>query len=140
MGRRRISPTEIRARSRFGASLLRARNEKGWGLHEAARASGLNHTSLSRIESGERPINLVDLHRLAEAYDVPWEALVIAQRGQLPMALVASVAQIAVRGEKREERFTKRVTPAEKQQLEIFFGYLRFTLQFTGSDLPGSRT
>ena len=116
---------------RFGASLLRARIEKELGLHEAARVSGLNHTNLSRIESGQRPINAVDLRKLANAYDVPWEALVIAQRGQLPMALAATVVQNIGGDEKREERFSKRVTPAEKQQLELFFGYLRFTLRFT---------
>ena len=140
MGRRPISVTEKRARRRFGSALLRERMAKGFGLHEAARASGLNHTSLSRIESGDRPINLVDLHSLANAYDVPWEALVIAQRGQLPMALIASVVQSTGRGEKREERFTRRVTPAEKRQLEMFFGYLRFTLQFTGSGPPSSES
>lgn len=98
----------------------------------------MNHTSLSRIESGERPINPLDLHRLSEAYGVPWEALVIAHRGQIPMALAAAFVKSTSRREKREETFTRRVTPAEKRQLEIFFGYLRVTIQITGSSLPVS--
>lgn len=102
------------------------------GLHEAARASGLNHTSLARIESGERPINLVDLRSLASCYSVPWQALVIAQSGQLPMALVASAIQAPKQGDRRE-RFTRRVTYEEKRQLEMFLGYLRITLQFAES-------
>ena len=129
MGRRRISVAERNARKRFGASLLRERTKLGIGLNEAARASGLNHTSLARIESGERPISLLDLGNLARCYNVPWEALVIAQSGQLPMALAASAIQ-APRQANRTEKFTKRVTNEEKRQLEMFLGYLRITLQF----------
>lgn len=102
------------------------------GLNEAARASGLNHTSLARIENGERPISLLDLGSLARCYNVPWQALVIAQSGQLPMALAASDLESPKRGDKAE-RFTIRVTTAEKRQLEMFLGYLRVTVQLAES-------
>ena len=111
MGRRAISVAEKNARKRFGASLRRARTTLGMGLHEAARASGLNHTSLARMESGERPINPVDLRSLASCYNVPWQALVIAQSGQLPMALAASAIQAPQAGGRTRGAVTPRRPP-----------------------------
>ena len=102
-------------------------------LHEAARASGLNHTTLSRIESGERPINPEDLRRLANIYEVPWEALVMAQRGQLPMALAGARGLLRDRGNLREERFQRRVTIEEKRKLDLYLDFLRFEQRLEGS-------
>jgi len=52
------------------------------------------------------------------------------------MALAASTMFGIGAGEKREERFSRRVTAAEKHQLEIFFGYIRLALPITASSLP----
>jgi transcriptional regulator with XRE-family HTH domain len=58
---------------RRGYWLARARNRKGLTLSAAAHAAGLSESSgstVSRWEAGSRPIKVVHLERLAEAYGV----------------------------------------------------------------------
>ena len=59
--------------------MLREANERGLG--ELAKAAGISTSFLSLIESGKRQPSLVVLRKLAEALDVPSEALILAAHG-----------------------------------------------------------
>ncbi len=139
MGRPPIGTNEKAARRRFGILLKQQREKLDIGLNEAARSIDMHHTSLSRIESGERPLTHLKLQRLASTYDVPWQTLVLAQKGQLPMALVAGVYEISNRGAGRSERLFQRMTVEEKQQLEVFLNFLRFKQQIETAATSGER-
>ena len=126
VGRPRISNTQKKVRRRFGLLLREWRASQGIDLREAARVAGLDHTRLSRIERGERPVREEILVRLARGYQAPWEALVIARSGQIPLALSRAMFEPLDPGTRRSETFTQRVTPREKRELTIFLDYLRF--------------
>ncbi|MFC1924909.1 helix-turn-helix domain-containing protein, partial [Chloroflexota bacterium] len=98
----------------------------GRGLKEAARIAEIDHTSLSRIESGERPTALQNLPGLEKAYDVPLEALQVARSGQIPSVLIRYLFEPIRCDERKTENFPVRITPAEKRELTLFLGYLRF--------------
>ncbi len=128
MGRRPISIAEKKRRQKFGTLLQKQRHELSLGLREAARMAGLNHTTLSRIESGERPCSLGDLHVLGNTYGVPPEALQIALNGQISLALtlIRNPSEPLKSSADKTEIFSARTTPEEKRQLTLFLGYLRF--------------
>ena len=56
------------------------RERKGWSQAQLARASGVNQSVISRLESREtQSINLSNLHELARALEVPAAALIDEQ-------------------------------------------------------------
>lgn len=61
---------------RVGGRLQAARNAKGLSQAEVAERVGIATTTLSRYETGDRPIGLSALSRLATALDVEIDALV----------------------------------------------------------------
>ena len=126
MGRRAISSSERKTRQRFGELLSDRRQSIGLGLREAARIADINHTTLSRIEHGERPCPLKNLPKLERAYQVPLEALHVARTSQIPLALIRSLFEPTKTGDSKTEVFTVRTTREEKRELTVFLGYLRF--------------
>ena len=79
-------------RGRLAARLRGARAESGLSQKDVERATGLDTSRLSRIEKGERAIELEDLLLLAGLYDVPFERFleVAAPLGDPPSATRAS--------------------------------------------------
>ena len=68
-----------------------------------------------------------DLYAIADAYEVPWEALVLTLSGQLSLPLAAaSLVYRDRRVQERTEDLGFRLTPDEKRQLTSYLGYLRF--------------
>lgn len=136
MGRRPISREIHRKRTKFGALLRQWRLDRDIDLREAARKSKMDHTTLSKIESGERPVALDNLRELAKVYGVPWEALLLAQSGQIPSALIRDYKESQEGTNHRTEFFSVRTTPEEKRELTVFLGYLRFTESAERSKMP----
>lgn len=127
MGRRPISVSQRKQRRKFGRLLRRRREDDlGLGLREAARIARLDHTTLSRIESGERPARLEDLPGLAEAYKVDAEILQVARTGQIPSLLFRDRLKPSRPGGGKTETLPVRITPEEMRELMLFLGYLRF--------------
>lgn len=60
-----------------------ARRRVGLGVREAADAIGISNSSLSRLENGERLVDLDVLIQLADLYHVTLDWL-LAERGTLP--------------------------------------------------------
>ena len=125
MGRRPLSNQEKRNRIAFGDRLKQLRTKRSLSLNETAKACGIDHTRLARIESGERPFDLTVLMALARVYDTPWQVLILASpRQQLPMALSGSLLGRPQEQAQRDERFNQRVTAEERRELELFLGNL----------------
>lgn len=61
--------------SRLGNNVRRLRQEKGWTQDQLAAAAGLHRTYISGIERGERNVSVVNMGRLALAFDVGPEEL-----------------------------------------------------------------
>jgi transcriptional regulator with XRE-family HTH domain len=56
------------------------RERKGWSQAQLARASGVNQSVISRIESGEtQSIHLQNPHQIAKALEVPAPALLVEE-------------------------------------------------------------
>ncbi len=127
MGRRRISIADQRRRQRFGSLIRYQRESFGYSLREAACIAGLEHTRLSRIESGDRPASDQDLLGLERAYDVPLEVLKMIYSGQIPSLLFRSRIETTKDSSRKSETYSARTTPQEKKELERFLEYLRFT-------------
>lgn len=126
MGRRPLTEAQMIQRQDFGA-LLRTRREKlGLGLRQAASLAEMDHSLLSRIESGKRPTSIQDLPGLEKAYQVPLETLQIARSSQMPLSLIRYLFKPQGDSKRRDERLDVRVTPEEKRNLALFLGYLRF--------------
>lgn len=79
-------------RARLAARLRGARAESGLSQKDVELATGLDTSRLSRIEKGERAIEIEDLLLLAGLYDVPFERFleVGAPLGNPPSATRAS--------------------------------------------------
>src|SRR5579862_9351173 len=69
----------------LGAALRRYRENLGYRLEDAARILACDRSKISRIETGHRGMNAVELHRLLDDYGVPGEEqdalAAIAHRG-----------------------------------------------------------
>jgi transcriptional regulator with XRE-family HTH domain len=79
-----------RARCEFGAEMRAARERKGFGLREFARAIGLSHATVSRAEKGDDVLGVASITRVAGALGADvgrWQALA----GHLPADLVAAL-------------------------------------------------
>jgi transcriptional regulator with XRE-family HTH domain len=79
-----------RARCEFGAEMRAARERKGLGLREFARAIGLSHATVSRAEKGDGVLGVASITRVAVALGADvgrWQALA----GHLPADLVGAL-------------------------------------------------
>ena len=54
---------------RFGATVRRLRERRGWSQEELADRAGLHRTYVGGIERGERNVSLVNIGRIALALD-----------------------------------------------------------------------
>ena len=63
-------------REKLAARLRGARAESGLSQVQVEQATGIDTSRLSRIENGERAIELEDLLLLSGLYDVPFERFV----------------------------------------------------------------
>jgi transcriptional regulator with XRE-family HTH domain len=79
-------------REKLAGRLRGARAESGLSQAQVERATGIDTSRLSRIENGERAIEIEDLLLLAGLYDVPFERFleVGAPLGNPPSATRAS--------------------------------------------------
>lgn len=79
-------------RRRLAAKLRGARAESGLSQKHVEQVTGIDTSRLSRIEKGERAIELEDLLQLSGLYDVPLERFleVAAPLGDPPSATRAS--------------------------------------------------
>ena len=128
-GRRPLSKELLGRREQFGKLLGDRRQQLNKDLRGTAREirEDFDHTRLTKIEKGQRPVPWADLYGMAEAYEVPWEALVLAASGQLPLPLSETAATLRDQHlEDRTEQLEIRLTSEEKYQLEMYLGYLRF--------------
>ena len=140
MGRRPLSETEKRTRREFGSRLKQLRMDRSLSLNEAARRSGIDHTRLSRIESGTRPSTIAVRIALARVYDTAWEALeMMSPAMQVPSVMPASILDEAQQQERRDEYFGENVTEEERWELEVYLGYLRFRGRLSGADTSRPR-
>ncbi len=127
MGRRKITSAERQRRLEFGKLLKQRRNELGLGLGHAAHDAGIEHSRLSRIESGQRPAAPEDLDGLEKGYGVPRLALQLVLSSQLSLPLKQVLLQPPAEADGgATASFSVRVTPQQKRELTLFLGYLRF--------------
>lgn len=61
----------------LGQSLRGARESRHLGLREASRLAGLNNSELSKIELGQQDCRATTLIKLARAYGMSLDALLI---------------------------------------------------------------
>lgn len=66
MARRRVD-----ARQAFGDRVRTLRAERGLSQEALAEKAGLHRTYVGSIERGERNVGLDNIHRIADALDVP---------------------------------------------------------------------
>jgi len=55
----------------FGQKLRALRKQQGFSQESLALACGLDRTYIGGVERGERNISLINIHRIAEALEVP---------------------------------------------------------------------
>jgi transcriptional regulator with XRE-family HTH domain len=58
------------AKSRFGATVRKLRDERGYSQEELAERAGLHRNYVGGIERGERNVALVNIVKLAKALSV----------------------------------------------------------------------
>jgi transcriptional regulator with XRE-family HTH domain len=59
--------------------LIEARDEKGMTQREVSAALGMSHSFLSKCETGERSLDVIDLLQLAKLYGKPIQYFFLEQ-------------------------------------------------------------
>ena len=57
--------------TKFGEKVKILRKQKGWSQDELAMKSGLHRTYIGSIERGERNVSLLNIERIAKAFNLP---------------------------------------------------------------------
>lgn len=55
----------------FGNKVKKLRQAKGWSQEELAKRAGLHRTYIGSIERRERNISLINIDRIARAFNLP---------------------------------------------------------------------
>lgn len=106
----------------FGLYLAHLREQQGLNLLDLADKSGINHKTLSRLESGAHPPRKPDLlMKLAVALDVHPNRLL------LRAALTPILAPMPVVAPSDKRLWQAYVTGEEKDQLEDYLIFLRYS-------------
>jgi len=63
--------TSLSVKDRFGASVRKLRDERGFSQEELAERAGLHRNYVGGIERGERNVALENIVKLARALSVP---------------------------------------------------------------------
>lgn len=79
-------------RRSIGEAVAVARRRRGWTQTRLARESGLSQTAISRIELGERPLEIETLVRVAQELRVP----VRVELGRDPLTRPADAGHLAI--------------------------------------------
>ena len=79
-----------RARCELGAEVRAARERKGLGLREFARAVGLSHATVSRAEKGDDVLGAASVARVAEALGADADRW-LARSGHVEPGLLAAL-------------------------------------------------
>jgi transcriptional regulator with XRE-family HTH domain len=66
-----VKSTQTAAYKRFREKLKAARIERGWTQVEAAAAFGTYDTMISRMETGERRVDIIEAAKFARIYRKP---------------------------------------------------------------------
>lgn len=74
------------SREKLGEQLAHARQQAGFRQEDAARLLGINRVAVSYIETGERPVRLPLLERMAEIYRQPLKDLLAAREKSTDVA------------------------------------------------------
>ena len=67
MGKNRVNAIQ----KAFGDRMRAIRRDKGLSQDRLALVSGLHRTYIGAVERGEQNISLMNIHRIAEALEVP---------------------------------------------------------------------
>ena len=54
----------------FGDEVKRLRKAKGWSQEELAKRAGLHRTYIGSIERSERNVSLMNIQRIAKAFNI----------------------------------------------------------------------
>jgi len=106
-----------RARRRLAQKLRMLRLIKDWSQEDLAGASGLHRTYISSIERGERNVGLDNLEKLADAFGLTVDELLVApDAARFGERLLETLAKLIRAPEERTpDKDTEKHSPEEKE-------------------------